>query len=434
MVSKKSSDEELFIACLLGKEETVRGLIASGSVDLNFRDVHGWSALHMVVYDGFGQIAQILLDNGADIDIQDKLGRSPLLLSFQHEKIQMAKWLIERGANVHLLKDNDETVLFDACRIGHMDIVQMLIQRGLEVNVQNKYGKTCLFYTNKIEIADFLLKQGNDINLKNKDGETCLFGLCAYGKLELAKFFIEHGADVNIRNNRGQTALFGACFNGHTQLVRLLIDNGIDILVEDKYDKSAFSFAFDRKHQEILKLIGKRIIKSLYESFQYSDYDAFRSQVFDSIDDPTRFPIKSDHLKALRALSSIDFNDSTGEIKYFNFFRSFDFQEKLLEDVRNNLQDQFDILELGKLKIEDSFSNLFTKNEIDCSLISKLKCSHISSLIIEHALLDTIQQENNEIEQKVKAISLMSQIKSLKKSINKYLNLVDSLFEILSSQ
>jgi hypothetical protein len=260
-----------------------------------------------------------------------------------------------------------------------------------------------------------------------------LFGLCTYGKYEAAKFFIEQGADVNIRNNRGQTALFGACFNGHTQLVQLLIDNGVHILVEDKYEKTAYGFAFDRKHQDILKIMGKCIIKSLYESFQYSDYDAFRQQLFDSIDDTSRFLIKSDHLKAFRVIDSSDFNESTGESKYFNFFRSFDFQEKLLEDVRNNLQDEFEILELGLIKIQDSFPNLFKKNDVYCLPMFRLKCSQISALIIEHALLDTIYQEKDKLERMIKAISIISLIRCFKTSIKKYLNLVNSLFELLTS-
>jgi hypothetical protein len=272
-----------------------------------------------------------------------------------------------------------------------------------------------------------------DINLRNKDGETVLFGLCTYGKFEVAKFFIEQGAVVNIRNNRGQTALFGACYNGHTQLVKLLVENGIDILAEDKYDKSAYSFALERKHQDIFKFMGKRMVKNLYESFQYSDYEAFRRQVIDTIDEPARFLIKSDHLKALRVIDSQDFNESAGEFKYLNFFRSFDFQEKLLEDLRNNLQDQLEILEIGCIRVEDAFPNLLAINDDFCFPVYNLKCSHLIHLITEQILIETICQEKDEFDRKIKAMGMILLIRRLTDSIKKYLRLIGSLFELITS-
>lgn len=54
----------------------VSGFLESG-VDVNWThdDFHGQTALHVAAQEGFTDIVQLLLVNGAQVDLQDKVGR-----------------------------------------------------------------------------------------------------------------------------------------------------------------------------------------------------------------------------------------------------------------------------------------------------------------------------------------------------------------------
>ncbi|KAH7305775.1 hypothetical protein B0I35DRAFT_516059 [Stachybotrys elegans] len=73
-------DKAIVEAASDGKLERVAELIGLG-VNVNARDVWGWSALSMCGYGGYGDIARLLLDHGADLDNIDVDGDTPMSLA-----------------------------------------------------------------------------------------------------------------------------------------------------------------------------------------------------------------------------------------------------------------------------------------------------------------------------------------------------------------
>ena len=59
------------------------------------------TALHMAARRGNLEIAEVLLDCGADIDARDGLGDTPLRRAVNCDKIRVASLLLARGADVH---------------------------------------------------------------------------------------------------------------------------------------------------------------------------------------------------------------------------------------------------------------------------------------------------------------------------------------------
>ena len=79
----------------------VRALAQRGA-NVNANDgVKHCTALHMAARRGNLEIAEALLDCGADIDAPDSLGDTPLRRSVNCDKIQVASLLIAKGADVH---------------------------------------------------------------------------------------------------------------------------------------------------------------------------------------------------------------------------------------------------------------------------------------------------------------------------------------------
>jgi hypothetical protein len=70
----------LVLAAMEGDYEEVNELLKR-SVDINFKDSIGWTALHHAVRRGHNAVSIGLLENGADVTIQDELGQQILHLA-----------------------------------------------------------------------------------------------------------------------------------------------------------------------------------------------------------------------------------------------------------------------------------------------------------------------------------------------------------------
>jgi ankyrin repeat protein len=59
------------------------------------------TALHMAARRGNVEIAEALLESGADIEAPDSLGETPLRRAVNCDKTDVAKLLLARGADMH---------------------------------------------------------------------------------------------------------------------------------------------------------------------------------------------------------------------------------------------------------------------------------------------------------------------------------------------
>ena len=90
-------------------------VLAQRGANVNANDgVKHCTALHMAARRGNVEIAEALLDCGADIDARDSLGDTPLRRSVNCDKIQVASLLFARGADVRSIGNKGLTPLMAA--------------------------------------------------------------------------------------------------------------------------------------------------------------------------------------------------------------------------------------------------------------------------------------------------------------------------------
>jgi hypothetical protein len=173
-------NEDIVAAATAGDRAGVEAAFAAGA-SVNAVDPLGLpgqtTPLSSAGANGHRNVAEFLLDHGANVDGKDGLEQTPLHIAADHGSEDVAKLLLDRGANVDARDFLDATPLQYSALRGYKNIVVLLITHGAAANARSKFGKTALHVAateGHIAIVDFLLGHGADANARNSEGQTPL--------------------------------------------------------------------------------------------------------------------------------------------------------------------------------------------------------------------------------------------------------------------
>lgn len=111
----------------------------------------GMTPLHSIVSsreinDDMWQVADRLLELGADIDAPATCDVPPLIYAANAGSAKAIDFLVSRGANIDARDAEGDTALVEAILTNSPECVQALLQQGANVNTVNKYGRGPLQY------------------------------------------------------------------------------------------------------------------------------------------------------------------------------------------------------------------------------------------------------------------------------------------------
>jgi len=248
---------DIYHAITIGDYHKVQELINSVT-NVNDTDFNK-TPLHVASLHDHIDIAQLLIQRGADFNQPDDIGETPLHLAAKCGHEDIAELIIQGGADVNRSEDDGETPLHMASQEGHKDIAELLIQGGADVNRSEHKGKTPLHLAAKYghkDIARLLIQNGADVNRSQHNGDTPLHLAAKYSHEDMARFLIQNGADVNRSQHNGDTVLRRAqdlFINQHTErTIAWLVAHGASI------DQIDYNDLQDIK-QELRMLINGRI-------------------------------------------------------------------------------------------------------------------------------------------------------------------------------
>lgn len=119
-------------------------------------------ALRSATSAGDTKAVLALLSRGADVN-----GKSPdnggtaLMLAAMGGKREMAELLLDNGADVNAMSRDGNTALMFAVLFGHRDVVQLLVEHGADTKIKNKLGGTALTVSSaKPELRAMLMSPG----------------------------------------------------------------------------------------------------------------------------------------------------------------------------------------------------------------------------------------------------------------------------------
>ncbi|XP_016912474.1 poly [ADP-ribose] polymerase tankyrase isoform X3 [Apis cerana] len=184
-------------AAAKGKYEIVRLLLRHGA-DATKKNRDGATPLDLV-RDGDQDVADLLRGNSAlldaakkgnlarvqrlvtqdNINCRDAQGRNstPLHLAAGYNNLEVAEFLLERGADVNAQDKGGLIPLHNASSYGHLDIAALLIKYNTVVNATDKWGFTPLHEAaqkGRTQLCALLLAHGADPFSKNQEGQTPL--------------------------------------------------------------------------------------------------------------------------------------------------------------------------------------------------------------------------------------------------------------------
>ncbi|WP_264336309.1 MULTISPECIES: ankyrin repeat domain-containing protein [unclassified Wolbachia] len=246
-VQDKHELTPLFYAVINNDEKMIKFLVEIGNADVNLGKYN--NPLGMAISRGRMELAEYLIDKGADINRQDNIGRTFLHKAAEGGNLAAVKFLVEKGARLDVLDEWNDTPLH------------------LAANVEVNKGHT--------EVVDYLIKNGADINLTHN--YTPIHLAITRGNLDMVKCLIDNGADLYIKRACDGTPLTYAKQQGQVEIVNYMdsVMSNLSLSKTVSLDNTNINIKYDlaaNKLDTIEKSI-KDAVRDFKGAFNTSDHD-----------------------------------------------------------------------------------------------------------------------------------------------------------------
>jgi ankyrin repeat protein len=152
---------DVFEAAATGQADQLRTLIAKNPSLANSYSPDGFTPLGLAAFFGQAETLNALVHAGAQVNAasRESMQMSPLGSALAAERNDLAQFLIDHGADVNAKAANDLTPLHTAAARGNLESAQLLLDHGADINARTKDGKTPLAYAqerNHPQMVEFL--------------------------------------------------------------------------------------------------------------------------------------------------------------------------------------------------------------------------------------------------------------------------------------
>ena len=144
----------LYRASVLGRSEIAQILIDSGA-DIQGGTERGTLPLHAASQNGHLAIVEMLLAARAQPDAVDESGATALLLAARHKQNKVMTELLRNGANPNIRDNDGRTPLHFSAGLGQYEAVQILVEGGAELSPVDDAGYSPLGWARTLKRNGF---------------------------------------------------------------------------------------------------------------------------------------------------------------------------------------------------------------------------------------------------------------------------------------
>jgi ankyrin repeat protein len=197
--------------------------------------------LHWAAEHDRRDVAQMLLDLGADLEATTSWGATALDWAATMGSTKVADLLLARGAK--------GMNLVAAASLGKLDLVREFLDSGAPLAPLASLAKPAPAEPDDHWVADSARMKGDVIS-------HVFYCACRNGQTAVAALLLERGADVNAKGVFGGTGLHWAAINGHKDTVDFLVAHGADLTIRDaRFGSTPERWAAEGQHDEIRELL-----------------------------------------------------------------------------------------------------------------------------------------------------------------------------------
>lgn len=144
-----------------GTVENLHTLIQTNPKIIDSIDARGYSPLIIACYKGNSDVAKFLISKSKTINFASENGTA-LAASIMSGKIDIAQQLLQFGANPNISDELGVTPLMHAIEFQKVDFIKLLLLNGALIKVNDKTGKSIFEYatqTKKEEIINLFINK-----------------------------------------------------------------------------------------------------------------------------------------------------------------------------------------------------------------------------------------------------------------------------------
>ena len=263
----------LYYSALYGFYNLVEQLVIKDPHQVNaIGGTHG-SPLLAALWGKHVQVAEFLLEHGANVDIhQGPKNKTPLhkVIKWSNDSGMVAmQFLLKHGADVNAKRDDLSTPLHRAVSKGRFKAAQLLLAYKADVDSRDGEGRTPLHLVSSISnhpdlgsgFAQLLLEFGANVDAEDEDQATPLHYASENQRQDVAQILLNYGARADAKNNKLLTPLHLLLPNQRWRrpcsisFVQLLLENGAEVTAQDENYETPLHLASKDGKRDIAQML-----------------------------------------------------------------------------------------------------------------------------------------------------------------------------------
>lgn len=142
LIDVTRSDKPAILEASYGQHWDLCSELIKRGVDLNVKNLHGYSPLHVYAEHGQDDLIRLAVEHAAYINRKDNRGQSPLYFACKADKEATYDTIVSLGGEVNALTKELDSPMHWAARNGNASLAGKMIARGAHAHGENNMGET----------------------------------------------------------------------------------------------------------------------------------------------------------------------------------------------------------------------------------------------------------------------------------------------------